>query len=406
VIVSTIQAFRADDTTGRKVYDGKNGNMPEHFEGKSAALLATLEQGPDGKPKNSLVNMLRMRRPIVIVIVDEAHNARTELSFAALGSVKPTCIIEFTATPSRGEVETVAGKKKPNPASNVLHRMTASELDAAQMVKLPLRVFTRHASQRDQLLTDAISLRTSLEGLAEAEGQKTGEYLRPILLLQAARVDDCEPLRERLVKEFGVAKDEVKIHAGKLSVLDGVRNINSPKCPVRFVITVEKLREGWDCPFAYVLCSLKETRSPAAIEQIVGRILRLPGVRKKQHPDLNLSYTFPVSDSMPAVLNELREALETMASPRRKRRGSSCQRKPPCRSALNRKRCALCRARRSTRPSRRRRKRRWPARCGSTWTRAKSRSLSHKRRARISWRSCISRCSSSAAKATGRKPGS
>ena len=138
VIVSTIQAFRADDTTGRKVYDGKNGNMPDHFEGKPATLLAALEQGADGKPKNSLVNMLRMRRPIVIV--DEAHNARTELSFAALGAVRPTCIVEFTATPSRGEVETAAGKKKPNPPSNVLHRVTAAELNAAQMVKLPLRV--------------------------------------------------------------------------------------------------------------------------------------------------------------------------------------------------------------------------------------------------------------------------
>lgn len=56
------------------------------------------------------------------------------------------------------------------------------------------RVFTRHPSQRDELLSDAISLRASLEALAVAEAQATGEYLRPILLLQAERVDDCEPL--------------------------------------------------------------------------------------------------------------------------------------------------------------------------------------------------------------------
>src|SRR5208283_2334449 len=84
-----------------------------------------------------------------------------------------------------------------------------------------------------------------------------------------------------------------------------------PKCLVRFIITVEKLREGWDCPFAYVLCSLKETRSATAIEQIVGRILRLPRAQVKRHPDLNCAYVFSVSDSIGPVLAELRDALES-----------------------------------------------------------------------------------------------
>lgn len=79
---------------------------------------------------------------------------------------------------------------------------------------------------------------------------------------------------------------------------------------MRFIITVEKLREGWDCPFAYVLCSLKETHSATAIEQIVGRILRLPKATAKHHPDLNCAYAFSVSQSISEVLNEFKEALE------------------------------------------------------------------------------------------------
>lgn len=298
VIVSTIQAFRSEDPTGRKVYDGKNSHMVEHFEGKPSPLLIELEQGPDGKPKPSLVNMLRLRRPIVIV--DEAHNARTPLSFATLGNVLPSCIVEFTATPAR----------EGSNASNVLHHVSAAELKAADMVKLPLRVITRHPSQRDQLLAEAIALRADLEKLATAEAQKTGEYLRPILLLQAERVDACESLRDRLASEFGITKGDVKISTGKLDELKSVADVASPKCPVRVIITVEKLREGWDCPFAYVLCSLKETRSATAIEQIVGRILRLPRAQAKQHPDLNCAYAFSVSDSIVEVLAELREALE------------------------------------------------------------------------------------------------
>ena len=299
VIVSTIQAFRVEDTTGRKVYD-QNGSFSEHLLNVPADRLADLLPGADGKPKPSLVNMLRLRRPIVIV--DEAHNARTDLSFATLGNVLPSCIVEFTATPARSGAA----------PSNVLHHVSAAELKAADMIKLPLRVITRHPSQKDQLLSEAITLRGDLEKIALAEAQKTGEYLRPIMLIQAERVDACEPLRERLANEFGIAKDQVKISVGTNDELPSAEEIKSSKEPaVRIIITVQKLREGWDCPFAYVLCSLKETRSATAIEQIVGRILRLPNAQAKQHPDLNCAYAFSVSDSLPEVLNELREALES-----------------------------------------------------------------------------------------------
>lgn len=297
VIVSTIQAFRAEDTTGRRVF-AQNGGLAEHFLNLPASRVADMLPGADGMPLPSLVNVLRLRRPVVIV--DEAHNARTELSFDTLGKVMPSCIIEFTATPAR--------RKMP---SNVLHYVSASELKAADMVKLPLKVVTRHPSQKDQLLTEALTLRSDLERIAIAEAQATGEYLRPILLVQAERVDDCPELRERLVVDFGIPREQIKIATGKLDELPGADEIRSVKCPVRVILTVQKLREGWDCPFAYVLCSLRETRSATAIEQIVGRVLRLPGARQKQHPDLNCAYAFSISDSIHTVLAELRDALES-----------------------------------------------------------------------------------------------
>lgn len=296
VIVATLQSFRVEDTTGRRVYD-QNGAFSEHLSLAPASALAGLLPGPDGKPLPSLVNCLRMHRPVVIV--DEAHNARTDLSFSTLGALKPSCIVEFTATPAR--------TKHP---SNVLHHVSAAELKAADMVKLPVRVITRHPSQRDQLLADAITLRADLERLAGAEAQETGEYLRPIILIQAESVEECEPLRERLGKDLGIPAEQVRISTGKLDDLKSVENIGSPNCPVRFIITVQKLREGWDCPFAYVLCSLRETRSATAIEQIVGRILRLSGATSKRHPDLNCAYAFSVSPSIAEVLAELRDALE------------------------------------------------------------------------------------------------
>lgn len=295
VIVATLQAFRVDDTTGRKVYE-PNGSLSEHFLNLPSQRLLGLFPGPDEKPSPSLVNVLRMNRPIILV--DEAHNARTELSFSTLGKIRPACVLEFTATPDQGRYR-----------SNVLHSVSAAELKAADMIKLPVRVITRHPGQKEELLAEAVTLRSTLDKIAVKEGQTTGEYIRPILLIQAESVADCEPLRQRLVKDFGFSRESVKISTNKIEDLDSVKDISAPDCPVTAILTVQKLREGWDCPFAYVLCSLRETRSSTAMEQITGRVLRLPKATAKQHAELNSAYVFSVSASIGEVLAELREAL-------------------------------------------------------------------------------------------------
>jgi type III restriction enzyme len=297
VIVATIQSFRVENTDARKVY-GANGCYPEFFQQLSPSLLAPLEMGPDGRPVPSLANVLRLRRPAVIV--DEAHNARTDLSFSMLGKVSPACIVEFTATP--------ATKKHP---SNVLHSIRANELKIEHMIKLPLRVEQRIPAQRNELLADAVACRADLEKIAMLEGQHTREYIRPVMLIQAPSVADCEPLREQLVERFEISGEQVVISTGTLEELGKIKDFAKPSCPVRFVLTVEKLREGWDCPFAYVLCSLKATRSATAIEQIVGRILRLPGATPKRCAELNQGYVFSVSEDLPSVLHELTTALES-----------------------------------------------------------------------------------------------
>jgi type III restriction enzyme len=116
-------------------------------------------------------------------------------------------------------------------------------------------------------------------------------------------------LKEKLIKDLGFSEAEVKISVGGNDELADAGDLSSPKCAVRAVITVQRLREGWDCPFAYVLCSLRETRSATAIEQIVGRILRLPNAKAKTEPNLNCAYVFSVAPSIGEVLAELRDAL-------------------------------------------------------------------------------------------------
>ncbi|MCK7508160.1 MAG: hypothetical protein MZV70_31645 [Desulfobacterales bacterium] len=129
------------------------------------------------------------------------------------------------------------------------------------------------------------------------------------MLIQAERKDaDHETLtpdrvKQALLTDFNIPEKEIAIATGAVDEIDGI-NVLAADCPLRFIITVDKLREGWDCPFAYVLCSLRNTSSATAAEQILGRILRLPYAQKKEHTELNMAYAYLTSSNFAATVRK------------------------------------------------------------------------------------------------------
>lgn len=306
VIVATIQAFRVDKTELRKVYEA-NGELMDHFTGLADGLRGTLEVGPSGDPVPSLANVLRLRRPVVIV--DEAHNVRSKLSFDTLARLKPSLIVEFTATPVTPE------ECKPEEgiyASNVLHQVSAAELKAAEMIKLP--VILRGRANHTETIGDAIAWLDDLTDTARAEEKATGESIRPVMLVQSeAKSKDkitlhAEELKKLLINDFRVPEAHIVIATGDTKGLEGV-DLFDRDCKVRFIITQQALKEGWDCSFAYVLCSVAEQKSPRAVEQLLGRVLRLPRASRKGHENLNRAYAFATTASFQHAASTLRDGL-------------------------------------------------------------------------------------------------
>lgn len=270
VIVATIQSFRRDKPEWLRVHRDSSASMDvfERWEEQADHVKDRLERLEGGhRPLYSLANALCLHRPVVIV--DEAHNANTPLSFDTLAKVYPSCIIEFTATPKR--------------TSNILHSVSAAELDAEDMIKMPIRLETR--PQWRELLSDAIRMRDRLEELANQERtEHGGEYLRPVMLIQAQRKNEevtVDILHECLKKDFRIPDEHIAVATGAQDTLAD-HDVMAENCPIRYIITVDKLREGWDCPFAYVLATVREMSSSTAIEQILGRVMRLPNARKKR----------------------------------------------------------------------------------------------------------------------------
>jgi type III restriction enzyme len=115
-------------------------------------------------------------------------------------------------------------------------------------------------------------------------------------------------VKQALIDDFNVPGKSIAISTGTLDEL-GDTDVSAPDCPLRFIITVDKLREGWDCPFAYVLVSFRASSTSTALEQILGRVLRMPRAQRKQREALNKAYAFAVSPRIVEVAEALRDGL-------------------------------------------------------------------------------------------------
>ena len=330
VIVSTVQAFRREDTDGLKVYES-NGALMSHFDGLVHEQRAELLRDDNGVMPYSLANVLRLRRPFLIV--DEAHNNRTPLSFATFAAFRPSGIVELTATPDT--------ERTP---SNVLHSVSASELKLEHMIKLPIRLETEGDWQK--CLAYAIDCRDQLQAAADAERRNGAPYLRPLVLIQAqprrkeVETLDVERVRKELIDNHGVPDEDIVIATGETRGLEKIETdyaggIADERCTVKFVITQQALAEGWDCPSAYVLVSMAELRAATAVEQLLGRILRQPHARERNNAVLNQSYAFVVSRDFGETAQTLRDRLVDSAGFERREVGDFVSAQKPDQARLD-----------------------------------------------------------------------
>ena len=293
VIVGTIQTLRTTSTDGRKVY-AHSEDLEPHFSAlpRKIAGLETIEGGRgDGTVKFSFANLMHLHRPLMIV--DEAHKAVTGLSQEMQRRVNPSAIIEFTAT--------------PQPESNLLHSVSAQELKDEEMIKLPV-MLAEHPTWQ-QAVDGAVVKRKELEDIAATDT----DYIRPIVLFQAQdrnQEANVEVLKEYLV-ESGIDPSRIAIATGDQRELDEV-DLFDPDCEIDFVITVEALKEGWDCSFAYVFCSLANIASSTDAEQLLGRVLRMPYAKERKDKRLNRAYAHLASKTFSAAAESLKDKLVAM----------------------------------------------------------------------------------------------
>jgi type III restriction enzyme len=250
----------------------------------------------EGTDETALINVIRSLNPIVIV--DESHNAESDLSVEMLKNLNPSLVLDLTATPKQN--------------SNIISFVSAIQLKQEHMVKLPVVVYNHH--KKEEVISSALHLQRQLELLAKEEEKITGKYIRPIILFQAQSnikgKDNTtfQKIKEQLVK-LRIPEEQIKIKVSGIDELKGI-NLMDKNCPVRYIITVNALKEGWDCPNAYILASLADKSSAVEVEQILGRVLRQPYVTKHTSVLLNMSFVLTASTKFNETLDNIVKGLQ------------------------------------------------------------------------------------------------
>ena len=156
------------------------------------------------------------------------------------------------------------------------------------MVKLPI-ILSEHTSWQNAVAS-AVAARAAL---AETAAGDSG-FIRPIVLFQAQKRNEDVPvaaLKTHLIEVERISEDRIAVATGDQRELDGI-DLFDAACPIEHVSTVEALKEGWDCSFAYAFCSVANIGSAVDVEQLLGRVLRMPYARRRKADALNRAYAF------------------------------------------------------------------------------------------------------------------
>ena len=274
--------------------------------GALKAANPDLDCEADGTIRHSLFNLLKIRRPVVVL--DEAHKAygskgATEF-VQAVNRLDPRLVVELSAT--------------PNPSiSNLLVDISGVDLKKEQMIKLPVEVTSVSGDWRDTLSRahDTLEDLTAAARLLESQ---QGRHIRPIAVVRVERTGKdqrgtdrihAEDAREYLIRQMGESPEAVRVKSSEKDEIAG-EDLMSARSPVRWIITKAALMEGWDCPFAYVLVMLDNTSSAKAVTQLMGRVMRQPQARLTDFGDLDKCYVFCWQTAVDEAVVQVKRGLE------------------------------------------------------------------------------------------------
>jgi len=208
----------------------------------------------------------------LVVFADEHHTYYGPAFSKAVRDLKPWVLVGLTATPD-----------KKTPKDQIIFRYPLAAAIADKLVKTPV-IVGRKDDRKDPLtkLTDGITLLNAKREAILAYAESTGAGpINPVMLVVAKDIADADEYGAILSsQEFfaGEFADSVLVVHSKAAdeALEALARVEDTASPVRIIISVGMLKEGWDVRNVYVIASMRSSVSEILTEQTLGRGMRLP----------------------------------------------------------------------------------------------------------------------------------
>jgi len=250
----------------------------------------------------------------LVVFVDEAHHLgdlkKERASWTqAIHDLKPRVYFGLTATLRSPE---------PAPGLTVVH-----SYDLGQCIRDEryTKAVTLMVEPKDDNLDDDewdhYTLDFALERLdrkqqaIDAQRQMNPAFpdIRPVALICAADTKHADKVGAWLKEHRGLSDEEVLVtHSEKRLTEDEIRrlvSIDSPGNPIRVVVNVFSLTEGWDVTNVYVIAPLRTMATFTGALQTIGRGLRLPAGARVGDQDVDtLDVLCCGKESLQSILNQ------------------------------------------------------------------------------------------------------
>ena len=215
----------------------------------------------------------------LVVIADESHAYQVKAAAfsAAVRDLDAMATIGLTATPAKSD------------EPNVVYRYELAQAIADHWVKTPVLVGRKDAAKGTETrLRDGLLLLDAKQKMADRYADTEGKpRVNAVMFVIAGSTDAADQAREVLAKPdlFGDDYDRrvLVVHSKAADdALTRLAAVEDPDSPVRVIVSVDMLKEGWDVANIFVICSLRPMISEMLQEQTLGRGLRLPWKRRTQ----------------------------------------------------------------------------------------------------------------------------
>lgn len=210
----------------------------------------------------------------LVVIADESHlySSSAAAFNAALKELDPAATIGLTASVLEED--------------HVIYEYPLYKAIQDEYVKAPVLAFRKGGygadqASEEQQLRDALQLRKIKQAYYDAYAEQKGKaHLNAVVFVVCADVDHATQVAqllrtpEYLGKELAVLQVDSKHEDETTQRL--LENIDQIDSPVLAVVSVNKLKEGWDVKNIAVIVTLRAMASEVLTQQTMGRGLRLP----------------------------------------------------------------------------------------------------------------------------------